>query len=167
MLDGKIQINAPEMDIIPLSEFMPGYIPLTFPTLFPDGKGDFHQPHQWKVELGEYFTHLLQFCGGCFVQHKWFLWFVFNTLQCHRTHRRSKIFVKQHYNDAQMTAEQIEELLCEGDNSLVNKMMRFDEDLRGTWAYWLACQKRCTLISERDRAIGGRRLLWMVVVIYM
>jgi len=54
---------------------------MVFPTLFPDGAGDFYQARLRKVDLGEYFKHLLRFRGGRFAQHKRFPRFAFNTLQ--------------------------------------------------------------------------------------
>lgn len=80
-----LQDRAPAADPTPLSEITPGYIPMAFPTLFPDGKCDYYAPRARKVELGEYFAHLLKFRGGRFAQHKRFPWFAFNTLQRART----------------------------------------------------------------------------------
>lgn len=57
------------MESSPLSETTPGYMAMAFPALFPDGAGDFYQPRLRKVELGEYFQHLIRFRGGRFAQH--------------------------------------------------------------------------------------------------
>ncbi|CAK5263670.1 unnamed protein product [Mycena citricolor] len=52
-------IAAPSVDSNAISEYTPGYMTRAFPTLFPDGAGDFFAPHQRKIKLGEYFKHLL------------------------------------------------------------------------------------------------------------
>lgn len=59
---------------------------MAFPTLFPDGAGDFYQARLRKVDLGEYFKHLLRFRGGRFAQHKRFPWFALNTCCRHPRH---------------------------------------------------------------------------------
>ncbi|KAJ7129856.1 hypothetical protein C8R43DRAFT_1134117 [Mycena crocata] len=53
-------IHAPPLDPDPVNESTPGYMALAFPTLFPDGKGDFHEIRTTKVEFGEYMTHLMR-----------------------------------------------------------------------------------------------------------
>jgi hypothetical protein len=90
-----LKINAPNVDPAPLSESKPGYMTMAFPKLFPDGAGDSYQARLRKVDVGEYFKHLLRFRGGRFAQHRRFPWFAFNTLQWARTRSRSKVFVKQ------------------------------------------------------------------------
>ena len=91
---------------------------MTFPTLFPDRAGDFYQACLWKVELGEYFNHLLRFQGGSFAQHRRFPWFSFNTLQRSRAQSQSKIFIKQQHDAARLTAEDIQIMVAESDQKL-------------------------------------------------
>ena len=89
---------------------------MAFPSLFPDGTGDFNQARLRKVDLGEYFQHLICFRGGRFAQHRRFPWFAFNTLQRARTQNQSKIFVKQQHDAAKLTAADIQTMLEEGDH---------------------------------------------------
>ncbi|KAJ7151287.1 hypothetical protein C8R43DRAFT_836878, partial [Mycena crocata] len=86
------EIHAPPLNPDPINESTPGYMALAFPTLFPDGKGDFHNIRTIKVEFGEYMTHLMRYQGGRFARHRRFPWFAFNTLQRQRTHSQAKIF---------------------------------------------------------------------------
>ena len=113
------------MDLNPISEWTPGYMALAFPTLFPDGTADYYSPHQRKVDLGEYFTHLMKFEGGRFTRHRRFPWFAFNTLQRQRARSQSKIFVKQNHDAARLTTEELAALLEEGDQSVARKMIRY------------------------------------------
>ncbi|KAF5331234.1 hypothetical protein D9611_013064 [Ephemerocybe angulata] len=140
----QVIINAPTVEPAPISEFTPGYITGAFPTLFPDGKGDFHQPRLRKFDLGDYFGHLLQFRGGRFASHRCFPWFAFNTLQRARTLSKSRIFVRQNHDEAGLTAADIKEMLGEGDERIVHKMMRYGESLRGTRAFWSARRNELT-----------------------
>lgn len=111
---------------------------MAFPTLFPDGKGDFHQNRQHKVHFGAYVEHLMRFEGGRFARHRRFPWFAFNTLQRQRTHSQAKIFVKQQHNAGRLTAAELKVLLEQGDRHVANNMIRYGAKLRGTRAYWHA-----------------------------
>ncbi|KAJ6473604.1 hypothetical protein C8R47DRAFT_716414 [Mycena vitilis] len=73
-------IQAPPLDANPIDENTPGYMTMAFPTLFPDGRGDFHQNRPHKVHFGAYLDHLIRFKGGRFARHRRFPWFAFNTL---------------------------------------------------------------------------------------
>ena len=132
------KINAPPCDPVPISESTPGYMTRAFPTLFPDGAGDFYQARLRKVDLGEYFAHLLRFRGSRFAQHRRFPWFAFNTLQRSRTRSLAKIFVRQQHDARRLTAEDIQAMLAENDEHIANQMIRYGSKLRGTRAYWLA-----------------------------
>jgi hypothetical protein len=111
-----------------------------FPTLFPDGSGDFYANRLRKIDLGDYFAHLMKFEGGHFARHRRFPWFAFNTLQRQRTHSQAKIFLKQNHEAGRMTTEELKALLEEGDHSIARKMIRYGAKLRGTRAYWHARQ---------------------------
>lgn len=130
-----LKINAPSLNPTPLSETIPSYMTMAFPTLFPDGTGDFYQPRLQKVDLGGYFKHL-HYYGGRFAQHRRFPWFALNSVQRARTHSRSNIFVKQQHDALQLTATDIRTLLSENDETIVCQMMRYGTKLRGTRAYW-------------------------------
>jgi hypothetical protein len=132
-------VNAPPTDAQnPVNENTPGYMSMAFPTLFPDGRADFNQPRLHSVQMSDYFKHLLLYKDGRFARHRRFPWFMFNTLQRHRTLSQSRIFVKQNHDAGRMTATDIQELLNDGDTSLAHNMTRYGAGLRGTRAYWLA-----------------------------
>jgi hypothetical protein len=141
------KIDAPPVDTTPLKETTPGYIPMTFPTLSPDGASDFHQARLRKVELGEYFNHLLRFRGGHFAQHPWFS---FNTLQRSRARCQSKIFIKQQHDAARLTAEDIQAMVAESDQKLALTIIRYGKQLWGTRACWLARQQHEVMDMTRD-----------------
>lgn len=152
-----IVLPAPQIGQQPVVETTPGYIIETFPSLFPDGAGDFHQPRIRKVELGEYFTHLMRFRDGRFARHQLFPWFAFNTLQRQRTFAQSKIFVRQNHDAGRMTAMELRDLLEEGDERIAHNMIRYGAKLRGTRAYW--SQRRYELM-DMIRVIGTPHLFF-------
>jgi len=125
-------------------ETTPGYIIEAFPSLFPNGTGDFHQSRIRKVELGEYFAHLLRFRDGRFARHRRFPWFAFNTLQRQRTFAQSKIFVRQNQDAGRMTAAELRGLLEQGDHEIAHNMIRYGAKLRGTRAYWAVFHLQCS-----------------------
>ena len=138
-LDSQNVINVPPADAQhPVNENTPGYMSMAFPTLFPDGSADFNQPRLHDVHLGDYFKHLLRYEDGRFARHRRFPWFMFNTLQRHRSLSQSRIFVRQNHDAAQLTVPDIQQLLHDGDNSIAHNMIRYGAGLRGTRAYWLA-----------------------------
>ncbi|KAJ7691840.1 hypothetical protein B0H14DRAFT_3175542 [Mycena olivaceomarginata] len=128
-------IPVPPLDGNPLNENTPGYMSMafvemdqsrvlnsSFPHLFPDGQGDFHQNRVHKVEFGAYIKHLMQFKGGRFARDRRFPWFAFNTLQRHRTHGQAKVLVKRHHNTGRLTAGELKALLEEGDQHVATNM---------------------------------------------
>lgn len=49
----------PQPNQTPISEFTTeGYFSMAFPTLFPDGSGDFTAPRMRPVTIGHYLKHL-------------------------------------------------------------------------------------------------------------
>ncbi|CAK5270706.1 unnamed protein product [Mycena citricolor] len=150
-------ITAPTVDANPISEYTPGYMTRAFPTLFPNGTGDFFAPRQRKIELGEYFKHLLRFEGGRFARHQRFPWFAFNTLQRHRVKSQAKIFVKQNHDAGRMTSEELKALLEEGDQSIARKMIRYGTKLRGTRAFW---HSRRNELTDMIRVKGSPHLFF-------
>ncbi|KAJ7576108.1 hypothetical protein C8J56DRAFT_1118194, partial [Mycena floridula] len=114
-------INAPLVLAEPIPERKPGYMTRAFPTLFPDGQGDFWANRLRKVELGDYFGHLMRFEGSRFARHCCFPWFAFNTLQRHRTFNQSRFFVSRDPTAGRMTAAELQTLLADGDDSVIRK----------------------------------------------
>ncbi|KAJ7592185.1 hypothetical protein C8J56DRAFT_734233, partial [Mycena floridula] len=102
---------APTLGSDPISEITPGYMTQCFPTLFPDGSSDFHQPRLEKVDLGEYFGHLMRYKDGRFAHHHRFLWWAFNTLQQSRARSLGKVYVCQAHDAEGMMAEDLVQLL--------------------------------------------------------
>lgn len=130
-----------------------------FPTLFPNGEGDFYHAREHKISLGQYFSHLLQFWDEQFAHHKCFPWFAFNTLQCHRSCDLSKVFVKQQHTEDRMTAAQLRQHISEGGENITNNMLRYKAHLRGTRAFWLAQRKE---LIDQIQVLGTPHVFFML-----
>ncbi|CAG8616750.1 6262_t:CDS:2, partial [Cetraspora pellucida] len=89
-------IEWPNIEHIPIDKFnTPEYIACAFSALYPYGIADLHSPRIKKVQLAEYFQHLLKYKDA---------------LQC------GQVYVKQNLEDGQLMAEEIQELLQSNTN---------------------------------------------------
>ncbi|KAJ3752055.1 hypothetical protein EV360DRAFT_89120 [Lentinula raphanica] len=129
-LDNDHVVNAPTLEATPIQEDAPGYIAQAFPTLFPNGAGDFHTPHMQKVDMGEYFDRLIRIHDGWFARHRRFPWFTFNTLQRRRSLGAAKVYVRQAHDAYGMTVAEIQNLVNEGDESIAQNTMDVQLSLR-------------------------------------
>jgi hypothetical protein len=96
---------------------------MAFPTLFPDGAGDFYQARLRKVDVGEYFKHLLRFGGEQPAQK------IFVVRIKYPTTSQDTELVK---GERRLTAADTRAMLSESDQIIVNQMIRYGTNLRGT-----------------------------------
>ncbi|KAJ3817441.1 hypothetical protein EV361DRAFT_954941 [Lentinula raphanica] len=129
-LDNDHVVNAPTLEVTPIQEDAPGYIARVFPTLFPNGGGDYHTPRMQKVDMGEYFDHLMRIHDGRFAQHRRFPWFTFNMLQRRRSLGAAKVYVRQAHDAYGMTVAEIQNLVNEGEESIAQNTMDVQLSLR-------------------------------------
>src|SRR5579859_4540182 len=99
-------LTMPTIDGTPINEHDPNtcYMINAFPTLFPQGKADFHARRDVKVNAQDYFKHLLRYCDERFAQHSRFRYFAWNSILRWEGKAKAKVFVKQNKNDAMMSA---------------------------------------------------------------
>ena len=99
-------LTMPTIDGTPINEHDPNtcYMINAFPTLFPQGKADFHARRDVKVNAQDYFKHLLRYRDGRFAQHSRFRYFAWNSILRWEGKAKAKVFVKQNKNDAMMSA---------------------------------------------------------------
>jgi hypothetical protein len=72
----------PEIHSTPLSEFnrSQALLSLTFPSLYPEGKGEFVMPRQRSIDYDVYLRHAMRWRDGRFARHPRFRFVAFNTL---------------------------------------------------------------------------------------
>ena len=136
----------PTLGEAPINEFTSeGYISLAFPTLFPTGAADFLGQCFNQVTIGNYFTHLLKYDDGRFAKHPRFRFFALNTEMRRRALQAGRIYVQQNPGDAQLTVDDLRDMVGRGGEAFSNRVLRYATSLRGTRQYWF--KQRGRLIS--------------------
>ena len=118
---------------------------MAFPTLFPDAIGDPTNTATMRdVTLGDKVKHLIKFAENIngewvyrFACHPRFAYWAFNMIQRHRLLSQGSIFLKQHPREAQLTVEQLKQMLTSNSySSLMSKLMHYAKNITGSSAYW-------------------------------
>ena len=139
----------PTLGEAPINEFTTeGYFSLAFPTLFPTGAADFLGQRCNQVTIGNYFTHLLKYDDGRFAKHPRFRFFALNTEMRRRALQAGRIYIKQNPGDAQLTVDDLRDMVGRGGEAFSNRVLRYASSLRGTRQYWF--KQRGRLISMVD-----------------
>ena len=146
-------VSWPQVGDIPINEFRTeGYMTRAFPTLFPTGAADFSAPRIRHVTIGYYFKHLLMYRDGRFAQHPRFRYFALNTEMRWRALQVGRIYIKQHPYDAQLSVQDLKEMVGQQGERFSKRVIHFGNTLRGTSAYWF--RQRSRLISIVVDALG-------------
>src|SRR2546421_106808 len=148
----------PKIKNEPINEFeTAGYIACAFPTLYPTGNADLRQVRIREVNPAEYFKHLLLYKDGRFARHSRWRYFALNSQMRWRALQEGKVYIKQSLNDTQITVEDIQERINQGDKHIADRIMRFGEGLRGSRQFWNA---RRNELSDMIKQIGTRGLVF-------
>ncbi|PPQ85080.1 hypothetical protein CVT24_010166, partial [Panaeolus cyanescens] len=105
-------------------------MPMAFPTLFPDGSGDFACPRPVTVTIVEYAKHLLRFHDHRFAQHPRLVWFLLDTVSQSEARTQSDYFGRQKINSLT-----VGEVASQGEKFL-SQFVLYAGSLRDTSAYW-------------------------------
>lgn len=136
----------PTVDNEPLNEYVnPFLATLAFPTLFPDGKGDPTNPSLHRnIPLAERVKHLLRFGENKngrwlyrFATHPRFAYWALNLIQRKRILQQTGIFLKQNSGEAQLTAEDLEQMVANNNaHVFISKLSHYRSNITGSNAYW-------------------------------
>ena len=133
----------------PINEFTTeDYMSCAFPTLFPTGAADFVAPRQHAVTIGNYFKHLMMYEDGRFAKHPRFRYFALNTEMRWRALQTGRIYVRQHPQDAQLSVEELRDMVGRDGEAFSNRVLHYAASLRGTRHYWM--KQRSRLIAMVD-----------------
>ena len=142
-------IAWPSTGDTPINEFnTEGYISCAFPTLFPSGAADFVAPRTHTVTVGNYFKHLLMYEDGRFAKHPRFSYFALNTEMRWRALQTGRIYVRQCPHDAQLSVEELRDMVGRAGEAFSNRVLHYAGSLRGTRQYWF--KQRSRLIAMVD-----------------
>ena len=119
-----------------------------FPTLFPTGAADFVAPRPYQVTIGNYFKHLLMYEDGRFAKHPRFCYFALNTELRWRALQAGRIYIHQHPRDAQLSVEELRDMVGREGEVFSNRVLYYATSLRGTRQYWF--KQRSRLIAMVD-----------------
>ena len=121
----------------PINEFTTeGYFSMVFPTLFPTGAADFLGLQSNQVTIDNYITHLLKYDDGRFARHPRFRFFALNTEMRWRALQAGRIYIKQHPGDAQLTVDELRDMVGREGEAFSNRVLHYTSTLRGTRQYW-------------------------------
>ena len=133
----------------PINEFTTeGYFSMAFPTLFPTGAADFLGQRCNQVTIGNYFKHMLMYEDGRFARHPRFRFFALNTEMRWRALQAGRIYIRQHPGDAQLTVDELRDMVGREGEAFSNRVLHYAASLRGTRQYWF--RQRSRLISMVD-----------------
>ena len=133
----------------PINEFnTEGYISCAFPTLFPTGAADYIAPRTHAVTIGNYFKHLVMYEDGRFARHPRFCYFALNTEMRWRALQTGRIYVRQRPRDAQLSVEELRDMVGREGEAFSNRVLHYAGSLRGTRQYWF--KQRSRLIAMVD-----------------
>ena len=133
----------------PINEFTTeGYFSMAFPTLFPTGAADFLGQRCNQITIGNYFKHLLMYEDGRFARHPRFRFFALNTEMRWRALQAGRIYIRQHPGDAQLTVDELRDMVGREGEAFSNRVLHYAASLRGTRQYWF--RQRSRLISMVD-----------------
>jgi len=117
----------------PINEFTTeGYFSMAFPTLFPTGAADFLGHRHNQVTIGNYFTHLLKYDDGRFARHPRFRFFALNTKMRWRALQAGRIYIQQHPGDAQLSVDELRDMVGREGEAFSNRVLHYAATLRGT-----------------------------------
>ena len=160
-MDGEVEETAqqpaaqpvipwPTISTTPASELItPHFFTLSFPCVFPYGKGDFQINRQRTCPaLHEWGDHLLWYQDGRFAQHKVWKFVVHNKIMRKRALEQSRCFVDQQLGDPHISVADLQERLARGDTAFTNKLMYFSASLHGTSQYWQQRRRELRALVE-------------------
>ena len=139
----------PSIGGMPINEFTTeGYFSCAFPTLFPTGAADFSGQRQNSVTIGNYFKHLIMYDDSRFAKHPRFRFFALNTEMRWRALQTGRVYVKQHPGDAQLSLDELRDMVGRQGEAFSNRVLHYASSLRGTKQYWF--RQRSRLLSMVD-----------------
>ena len=113
----------------------PGLFCCAFPALFCNGTGEFYDNHEKDVTLAEWIKHMMAIGDGRFAAHPLFRHVAVDLLNLNRNSTISQVFLKDSFGDHTITNEQLVAEVNKDKSSIIDKLMIFAGEERGSKAY--------------------------------
>ena len=148
------------------------YRTLSFPSLFPDAKSDpmnnalVRNISENETEaFSQKIKHLIKFAEKVngkwvyrFASHPRFGCWAFNVLYRRRLLSQGNFFIKQNPGEANLTFEELQEMLSSGSHSTVmSKLMHYAKNVTGTNAYWNQTKEQ---LKATITQVGAPTIFW-------
>ena len=127
-------VSWPPSGSAPISEFnTEGYMSCAFSLLFPTGDTDFLAPGPLVVTTHNY---IIMYEDGRFAKHPSFRYFALNTEMHWHALQAGCIYVCQHPHDAQLSVEELQEMVACESEVFSNHVLHYAISLWGARQYW-------------------------------
>jgi hypothetical protein len=119
-----------------------GYWSMAFPTLIPDGVGDFNvsRTHSLK-NLGDWAEHCMWWHDGRFSRHPYWRFIVMNIIQRQQAMKQATFFVGARMGQAAPSVGELKERISNNDPSVLRSCIAYAGNVSGTDPYWYLRKK--------------------------
>ena len=127
-----------ELDIdTKVNERTPGYWSMAFPTLIPDGIGEFNMSRSFAFScLSAWAKHCLWWHDGRFAKHPYFKFVAMNIIQRQQAQKQSSFFVGARMGENAPSVGELKDRVAQGDTSVLRTCISYAANIKGTSPYW-------------------------------
>ena len=121
----------------------------TSPVHFPHSSLPVREISQGNTRIiGNYCKHLMMYDDNRFARHPRFRFFALNTEMRWRALQTGRVYIKQHPGDAQLSLDELRDMVGREGETFSNRVLHYASSLRGTNQYWY--RQRSRLLSMVD-----------------
>ena len=131
------QANMDRLTSDPVNELKTiGFFSMAFPTVWPDGFGDFTVERLISVPLDKWIEHIYYHQDNRVASHPFLKFFLLNIKLKKQSLEQGRFLVSQQLNDAHLTLKELKEKFENNDDSVARKIISFAKNIINTDPYW-------------------------------
>ncbi len=120
-----------------VDEKVMGYGSMAFPTLIPDGIGDFNASRNYAFPyLKDWAEHCLWWHDGRFARHPYWKFIVMNIIQRQQAAKQTSFFVGARLGENAPSVGELKERVANNDSSILRSCIAYAGNVSGTDPYW-------------------------------
>ena len=162
-----------QIDSNPFNQYRTEFLAtMSFPSLFPDGKGDstntalLRNISESETEsFAQKIKHLIKFAEKIhnkwvyrFASHPRFAYWAFNILYRRRLLNQGNFFIKQNPGEANLTFDELQDMLSSASYStIMSKLMHYAKNITGINAYWNQTKEQ---LKATITHVGAPTIFW-------